>query len=136
MKLSTKTTYGLRALAVLARLFPEGLSVADLANQEKMSVKYLETILSSLKKQSILSSTKGSAGGYSLARNPKEINLWQVVEVLEGGLAVAHCVGNRGKVFCGDHCDCRVGQILSEIEVVWASLLQKRTLAELVSTKN
>ena len=57
MKLSTRSTYGLRALSCLARQFPEGLSLGEIAETEKISLKYLEAIFAILKKEGLVTST-------------------------------------------------------------------------------
>ncbi|MBQ7617551.1 MAG: Rrf2 family transcriptional regulator [Desulfovibrio sp.] len=83
MRFSTKTRYGLRFLLRLAR---EGrvVTLAEIARQEKISLGYLEQIVSALKPLGLFRAERGSQGGYVLIKEPAEINLLQVFERLEG----------------------------------------------------
>lgn len=85
MRLSKRTEYGLRAVVQLARLWPTGLIMSrDLAKQEELPNKFLESILLALRRGGFLESKVGSGGGYRLARDPREISVGDVVRRLEG----------------------------------------------------
>lgn len=87
MKMSTKSRYGLRALADLAA---EGSTVpvplSRIAERQKLSLKYLEQEFASLKKAGFVRSVKGSQGGYLLAIPANEIIIAEVIKQLEGDL--------------------------------------------------
>jgi len=69
----------------LARLWPTGLIMSrDLAKQEELPNKFLESILLALRRGGFLESKVGSGGGYRLARDPREISVGDVVRRLEG----------------------------------------------------
>ncbi|MFH1279464.1 MAG: Rrf2 family transcriptional regulator [Candidatus Eisenbacteria bacterium] len=92
MKLSSKSLYALRVLPHLAEAYgKKPLSVAHLARTEDLPAKYLEQILSTLKKQGLLVSERGKDGGYSLRKAPSEITLGDVIRVLDGPLAPIPC---------------------------------------------
>lgn len=95
MKLSTKSTYGLRAMLNIA-LEPTGqaTSIADIAMHEGISVAYLEQLLNKLRHSGLLKSIRGPKGGYILSRSAADITLKDIVAVLEGGIYPVHCVGN------------------------------------------
>ena len=85
MKLSTRSTYGLRALVELALARGRGpLSAAQIARRQGLSVAYLEQLLHRLKKQGVVTSVRGPKGGYLLAREPEHIRIGEVVRMLEG----------------------------------------------------
>ena len=91
MKLSTRSTYGMRALVELALAGGRSpVSAAVIAKRQDLSVAYLEQLLHRLKKQRIVSSTRGPRGGYVLAREAQRITMSDVVRVLDGenGLVV------------------------------------------------
>ena len=85
MKLSTRSTYGLRAMCELALKWGGGpVSVSFISEQEKLSVAYLEKLLNHLKHYNLVKSVRGSKGGYVLSRGPENISVGEVVRVLEG----------------------------------------------------
>ena len=87
MRLSKRTEYGLRAVVQLARLWPRTFVQArDLAEQEGLPNKFLESILLALRRGGFLESKVGSGGGYKLARAPREITVGDLIRRLEGRL--------------------------------------------------
>ena len=85
MKLSTRSTYGMRALVELALAGSHGpVSAALISKRQDLSVAYLEQLLHRLKKQGFVTSTRGPRGGYVLAKDPHEITMADVVRILEG----------------------------------------------------
>ena len=89
MRLSKRTEYGLRAVVQLARLWPRTfVQSKDLAQQEGLPNKFLESILLALRRGDFLESKVGSGGGYRLSRAPREINVGDLIRRLEGRLSV------------------------------------------------
>lgn len=91
MKFSTKAEYGLKAMANLASVFPAQKNLKTISREEKISVKYLERIVGELRKNNLLTSSKGSAGGYVLAKNPKQITAGEIIEILDGPVEPTKC---------------------------------------------
>ena len=85
MKLSTRSTYGMRALVELALASGHGpLSAALIAKRQDLSVAYLEQLLHRLKRHGVVTSIRGPRGGYVLAKAPQFITMADVVHVLDG----------------------------------------------------
>lgn len=107
MLLSTKGRYGIKAMIDLALIYDEGgkLSVAQLAEKQGVSVAYLEQLIASLRKNKLVVSVRGAAGGYSLALPPDEISVNTVLNALEGSTTIVDCVGTEGSE-CGNACTC------------------------------
>ena len=85
MKLSTRSTYGMRALVELGLAVGRGpLSAAFIATQQALSVAYLEQLLHRLKTQGLVVSIRGPKGGYLLAREPEQIAIGEIVRILDG----------------------------------------------------
>jgi Rrf2 family protein len=84
--ISTKAGYGLVSLVELAAIYRRGevLRVAEIAQRQGIPDRYLEQMLSSLRRGGILRSTRGPKGGYRLARPPAEIRVAEVMDCLEG----------------------------------------------------
>ncbi|MBO5352874.1 MAG: RrF2 family transcriptional regulator [Lachnospiraceae bacterium] len=103
MKLTTKGRYGLRAvidLAVYAK--EEPVSLAEVAERQSISISYLEQLVAKLKKAGIVQSTRGAQGGYSLAKEPEEISVGEILRALEGNLSPVDCsaVAGEGETEC------------------------------------
>lgn len=93
MRLSKRTEYGLRAVVQLARLEPRAfVQSKDLAQQEKLPNKFLESILLALRRGDFLESKVGSGGGYRLSRPPREIAVGELIRRLEGRLTIKEIV--------------------------------------------
>ena len=84
MKVSNKTDYALRTVLYLARRGRgEVVSVSDISTNQNIPAKFLEQILSVLKRGGIVNSRRGKRGGYSLARDASEISVSSIVELTE-----------------------------------------------------
>lgn len=86
MAFSAKTEYGLVSLVELASVYDQGgvLQVAEIAHRQGIPDRYLEQMLTSLRRGRILRSIRGPRGGYQLSRPPAEILVSEVVACLEG----------------------------------------------------
>lgn len=84
MKLSTKGVYGLRALINLASAESTPVLLKDIAYQEQISEKYLESIFALMRKINIIDAVRGKNGGYSLALPADKISLNKIINALEG----------------------------------------------------
>ena len=88
LKLSTKGRYGTRLMLNLARHKAEGedsVILKQISKEEDISIRYLEQIIIPLKIKKLVTSTRGAGGGYSLARQPANIQLLEILEALEKG---------------------------------------------------
>ena len=93
MKLSTKSTYGLRAmLAIALNGGREATSIADIAHKEAISVAYLEQLLNKLRHRGLVTSIRGPKGGYVLTKPAARITVSDIVKALEGSIYPVHCV--------------------------------------------
>lgn len=99
MKFSTKTRYGIRALLEIA-LHSDGAGVfqKDIAENQKLSIKYLDHIIAALKVAGLISNVKGKKSGYVLTRSPKNISMLDVHNAFESGVCVVDCLS--GNVNC------------------------------------
>lgn len=94
MKLSTRSRYGLRLMLALARNYGKGNTfLKDIAREEDISEKYLSLIIIPLKGVGLVNSVRGSSGGYALAKEPSQITLKDIMDVLEGDCLV-DCLKN------------------------------------------
>lgn len=89
-QLSTKTHYGVAALIDLANAYGENLTrIKEIVENRNISKSYLEQIFNRLSKFGVVKSVRGNRGGYELAKNPKNITLFEIIEILEGPLEIS-----------------------------------------------
>ena len=110
LKLSTKGRYGTRLIFNLARHHKEGREAVILnsvAEEEAISIRYLEQIIIPLKINKLVKSIRGAGGGYSLGRAPETIKLCDILQALEGSCSLVECVEDESVcdkvLLCGTH---------------------------------
>src|SRR5690625_2253698 len=85
MKISTKGRYGLTIMIELARKYGSGpMSLKLIAEQNNLSVHYLEQIAAPLRNAGLIQSVRGAYGGYTLTKEPQAITAGDIIRVLEG----------------------------------------------------
>ena len=88
-KISTKGRYGLRAIVELAvSSVNQQVPLNTIAENQNISVSYLEQLFSMLRKAGLVKSIKGAQGGYILGDEPRNITVGKVLRTLEGDLSV------------------------------------------------
>ena len=133
MKLSTKSRYGLRAMLQLAMHYQNNpVQLREIADEEEISVKYLEHLISTLKAAGLVRAIRGSRGGYVLNESPDKISLLDIVECLEGCLCLVDCVCNPE--LCHRHSSCATRDIWVEINRRIEEVLGSQTLDDLMHT--
>ena len=101
MKITTKGRYGLRALIDLAKYSEiEPVSINSIATRQGISERYLEQLMTLLKKAGLIKSIRGAGGGYVLAREIGEISVGDVLRALEGSLESVECAGFNQEDSC------------------------------------
>ena len=102
MQLTQATDYSFRVILHLTRATPgEVVAAKTLAEREEIPMRYLLKIIRSLVKAGILNSHRGMEGGYSLAKEPGDITLLEVVEAIEGPIQINRCLEDQA--YCSKH---------------------------------
>jgi Rrf2 family protein len=87
LSITTKSPYALRALAELARMSAEApVPIGELARRRQIPVQFLEQLFAVMRRAGLLKSQRGVKGGYSFAREPSDITVLELVELLDGPL--------------------------------------------------
>jgi Rrf2 family protein len=134
MRVSTRGRYGLRAMLGLARSFGDApVVMADLAEREGLSRKYLHTLLTGLKAAGLARSVRGAGGGFVLAREPSEIKLKEVLHALEGSLCLVDCVADERA--CARANGCTARGVWQELSGVIENMLDNVTLADVIAAE-
>jgi len=130
VKFSTKSEYGLRALISLAQhQKDQPYSLAKIAQEQKISLAYLERLFAKLKKADLVKSAKGMKGGYSLVKPANKISVKDILVALEGKLSPYICADlpNVCKVnFCS------VKFVWQKLESAMNKTLEEIKLSQLV----
>ena len=133
IKLSTKGRYGTRLMLNLARNHASGQGAVILKNvseEEGISIRYLEQIIIPLKIHRLVKSIRGAGGGYSLAREPGEINMCQILEPLEGTCCLVDCVNDPD--FCDRISFCSTHEVWKGATQVLKDYFEKITLRDIL----
>ncbi|HIJ61751.1 MAG TPA: Rrf2 family transcriptional regulator [Rhodospirillaceae bacterium] len=137
--LSSKAKYGLKAMVYLARREGQGsVLIADVARDERIPKKFLDTILLELKLKGMLSSKKGKGGGYTLAKPAASISVGDIVRILDGPLAPIACVSRTAYRPCDDCADetaCSVRAVMQGVRDAVAAILDNTSLSDMSLSK-
>ena len=130
---STKGRYALTVMVDLAKLSDGGyVSLADIAEKENLSMKYLESIISILNKGGLLQSLRGKNGGYKLARDPADYNIAEILLLTEGTLAPVNCIMQDG-VQCEKAATCSTLPLWAGLDNVIDKYLSAITLEDIIT---
>jgi Rrf2 family protein len=99
--ISAKADYAIRALLILASRSPGLVTLEELAAQQGLPRKFVEAILSELRRAGLVRSQRGADGGYALARPATEITLGAVIRVVDGPLAEVRGLRPHETVYTG-----------------------------------
>jgi Rrf2 family protein len=133
--LSQRCRYALKALINLARAdgAPRGVSV--IAAEENIPRKFLEAIMSDLRRGDLVDSARGKMGGYRLAKPSDLITFGQVIRLTDGPLALLPCVSHnfyRRCDDCPDEAACVLRRIMAEVRSEVSEILDRTTLADVL----
>src|SRR5499427_8437922 len=134
MKLSVRGEYALRALLVLGLNYDQPVvRIQTISEQQNIPKRFLEQILNDLKSAGVVTSKRGVAGGYRLARRPEEITLAVVIRHIEGALAPVSCVSERfyQKCSCPDEARCAIRSVMKEVREAVVKIAERVTIGEL-----
>jgi Rrf2 family protein len=133
MQIPRKVDYGLRAVIYLSSQNPDKCcSLAEIARHQGVPRKFLEKIVQDLMHNGLVKSKRGACGGYSLARSPGDISFHDVIEALEGPIAVNVCMDQH--LTCDHLSRCTMIGVWSEIQQKVTDVFTRTTLADLNRT--
>ena len=131
MRISTKVMYGAKAALELSLRYGSGpVIVHEIAEIHKISWRYLEQILNTLRISGLVISTRGAKGGYELTKAPSEITIGDIVRSLEGPFDVVSHI--RAQDF-GKVEDCVTFFVWKEVNEAIENVLNSITLEELAA---
>ena len=105
MQITRQADYAVRAVLHLARVGnKERSATSTIAKEQNIPPSFLAKIISQLSIAGLLHTSRGARGGVTLAREPGEITLLEVVEAIDGPIQLNECVGNDGACTFDEDC--------------------------------
>ena len=137
--LSKKCKYAIHALVHMAKEPQEKYLIKDISEACNIPKKFLEAILLDLKRAGVLGSKQGKGGGYTLRRDPAEVNLAEVVRLFDGAIAAVPCATFKFYESC-DECEdedtCTVRHAFLAVRNQTVEMLKSETLELLVKRES
>ena len=128
-RISRLTDYGTLILVYLTEQDGRLCSASDVAMGTHVALPTVQKLLKLLARTGLVGSVRGSNGGYRLTRSPQEINAAQILDVLEGPIAITECSTDESN--CELESLCHVGDAWQKINRALRLALSEITLADL-----
>jgi len=129
LRISKMTDYATVLLARLAVAPEDQLTAAQLARQTRLAPTTVSKVLKQLHRRELVHSTRGLRGGYRLARPAAQITAAQILDALEGPMALIECAQQTHQ--CTIESTCGVGRAWQRVNIAIRRSLQEITLVEL-----
>ena len=131
MKLSTKSRYGTRAIIDIAQNSENGKTMLkDIAARQSLSPKYLDHILSSLRRAGLIKNIRGKGGGYILSKSPASITVKDIIEAVVGVFDPVECISNSE--LCDKVSSCVTRDVWLDVKKAVEDVLQEATVQSLL----
>lgn len=132
LRISKLTDYGTVILARLAGQPDRLWTATEVAEATHIGLPTVSKLLKKLQRSGLVTSARGSHGGYQLAQPPGEITAARILDALEGPFAITECSGTHST--CGIEADCAVGHTWQKVNAAIRRALLDISLAELAGT--
>lgn len=131
MRINTRIRYGLRTMIEIASSENDsGVLQKNIASNQKISFKYLDSIISALKLKGLINTQKGKGSGYILARPASEITMFDIYTAFET-ISVVDCLQNNSVCEISGHCMAKC--YWNEFKIDFCEILKKKTLEMLIN---
>jgi len=128
MRISPAAEFAVRGSLVLAEHYGNGPTTLDsICEARDLSKQYLVKIFASLSRAGLVTPVRGKLGGYMLAREPAQINLLELIEAVEGPVAVNFCQHDPPRC---DRTDCALRSMWADIQEFICDKLEGITLGQ------
>ncbi len=132
MRLTTKGRYAVTAMLDLSLNYGLGaITLADISERQGISLSYLEQLFARLRKQGLVSSSRGPGGGYRLSRAAEDITVLDVISAVDEKVDSTQCEGRQN---CHADEQCLSHELWQSLSDQIRLYLDGITLAEVVST--
>lgn len=137
MHLSKKAEYALRAtinLGIAAEVGRANVPGSELAEENRLPLKFIERILQELREAGIVETQRGKFGGYSLAKPADKIGIGEIVRLMDGRLAPICCASENAyqPCTCPDEEHCGLRMVMIDVRNAIANILDRYSVAQVV----
>lgn len=131
MQITRQADYAVRAVLHLARNGETRTATSVIAEEQKIPPSFLAKIISQLSIAGLLHTSRGARGGVTLARDPKEITLLEVIEAIDGPIQLNECVGETG--VCTFDANCPLRSVWCEAQEELVGRLKGTNFADMLA---
>jgi Rrf2 family protein len=111
---------------------PDPLKISEIAQREQIPIRFLEVILSDLKRGGFVQSRRGAEGGYLLARAPERLTVGEIMRHVDGPIAPVDCVSQSRPKECEFHGECHFFGFWGRVRQAISDVVDKTTFSDLV----
>ncbi len=131
MQITRQADYAVRAVLHLSRLGNERAATSAVAQEQNIPPSFLAKIISQLSIAGLLHTSRGARGGVTLAREPQDITLLDVIEAIDGPIQLNECVGETG--LCQFDHECPLRPVWCDAQDELVKRLKGTTFQQLMS---
>jgi Rrf2 family protein len=132
MQITRQADYAVRAVLHLARVGnAERSATSTVAREQNIPPSFLAKIISQLSIAGLLHTSRGARGGVTLARDPKDITLLDVIEAIDGPIQLNECVGENG--VCAFEENCPIKPVWCEAQEELVNRLRRTNFAQMIA---
>jgi len=128
MQITRETDYAIRCVYYLACKPDEVTMVDEISKEMCIPKSFLAKIVQKLAKANILQSYRGVKGGFQLSGRPEDISIYDVIEAIEGPVAMNVCAVDKKE--CGLSAKCKIHPIWVELRKEVEDMLKKRNFSQ------
>lgn len=133
MEVTKKAEYAISALVELAA-HPDGyISSKEIANRQNIPPNFLPQIMATLRTKGWVEGVRGPGGGVRLIVNPRDVSIKEVVELIEGPVAITRCLLREG--YCENRDNCPLHEVWEEAQKAMLEVLEERTLWDVATSQ-
>ncbi len=130
LRLTKKIEYAILAMQYIASNPNKLISAKEISEKLNISFEFLSKTLQTLMKFGLISSHQGKSGGYTLAKEPTDISISEIINALDENQSVVECAADADSLTCGRQSDCTIKKPMNNIQNKINSIFEETTLAE------
>jgi len=131
MQITRQADYAVRAVLYLAKNGEQRAATSQVAQEQRIPPSFLAKIISQLSIAGLLHTSRGARGGVTLAREPQDISVLEVIEAIDGPIQLNECVGENS--ICTFDNDCPLKPVWCEAQEELVKKLRYTNFAQLLS---